>query len=318
LNHAPLSPHFRNGQRENGARRTADAGSAGEHIGGPGDGAGSPWAFAQSFAKRVVPKKMIRDALRRFGYELRKTPAFESAAPVELPLVDLLELVLREHLRENSTPFFVQIGANDGCTEDPIHELVRRYGLHGLLVEPQPRAFQRLVHNYREQEGLVFDNCLLGDRDGRATFYTVREDAAGLPFWLHQSASLDRAVVSNALRVFRDVKGVSAIPEDHESLIDPVSVPSLSWKTLLGRHSITRVDVLVVDTMGFDYEILKLFPFDTIQPSIIHFEHSLLSARDQRSCLEFLAGHGYSLAKVAVDTIACRDVKTRRWLVQDW
>jgi FkbM family methyltransferase len=326
LNHAPPSsaPADPEGGSSHSGSEPQDGARAPGSSRAPGaapvSGAveGSPWNFAQSLAERVAPKRMIRDALKRFGYELRKTPASQPLPPVELPLVDLLELLLREHLRENSAPFFVQIGANDGRTEDPIHALVRRYGLRGLLVEPQPRAFQRLVQNYEEQPGLAFENCLLGGGDGRATFYTVREDAVGLPFWLHQSASLDRAIVANALRVFRDAKGVRAIPQDHESLIDPVSVPSLSWKTLLAKHSVTKIDLLVIDTMGFDYEILKLLPFDTIKPSIIHFEHSLLSAHDQRACLEFLAGQGYSLAKVAVDTIACLDVQTRRWLVQDW
>ena len=199
-----------------------------------------------------------------------------------------------------------------------MHELVRRYGLRGLLVEPQPRAFQRLVQNYSDQPNLAFENCLLGSADAAATFYVVSEDVPGLPFWLHQSASLDRSVVANALRVFRDAKGVAAIPEQHESLIDEVSVPSLTWRTLLRKHAVAKIDALVIDTMGFDYEIIKLLPFDVIKPKIIHFEHSLLSFREQRECFQYLAAQGYSLAKVAVDTIAVLNARTRRWPVQVW
>ncbi|HEY8943209.1 MAG TPA: FkbM family methyltransferase [Polyangiaceae bacterium] len=267
----------------------------------------------------MAPKQMIRDALKRFGYEIRKTPVpGVSVAPLELPLVDVLDLLLCEHLRAGERPFFVQIGANDGTTADPMHDLVRRHRLPGLLVEPQPRAFQALLSNYASEAQLRFENCLLGTVDGAATFYTVREDVPGLPFWLHQSASLDRSIVERALRVFRDVKGVRAIPADHESLIEAIRVPSMTWDELLRRHKISRIDVLVIDTMGFDFEIIKLLPFERIKPQIIHFEHSMLSADDQRACLELLTKQGYSLAKVAVDTIACLNVKTRRWQLNAW
>jgi hypothetical protein len=70
--------------------------------------------------------------------------------------------------------------------------------------------------------------------------------------------------------------------------------------------------------MGFDYELLKIFPFELTRPDIIHFEHALLSARDQMACVELLAAQGYSMAKVAVDTIAVRQAKTRRWMLNGW
>lgn len=281
------------------------------------------WSLAWSFAKRwgvtpFEPKQIIRGALSRLGYEIRKAPRTSAPPPVELPLVDVFDLLVREHLNAQGSAYVVQIGANDGATADPVCDVIRKHRLPGLLVEPQPRAFQRLVHNYRDQPQLAFDNCLLGSADGVTTFYTVREDFEGLPFWLYQSASLDRSVVLNALRVFRELKGFLNIPADYERLVEAVSVPSVTWQTLLRKHGIAKIDVLVVDTMGFDYELLKLLPFDVVQPSIIHFEHSLLSPRDQRACLQFLASQGYSLAKIAVDTIACRDVKTRRWLVDAW
>lgn len=267
----------------------------------------------------MAPKQMIRDALKRFGYEIRRTPVpGTTIAPLELPLVDVLDLLFCQRLKSSAQPFFVQIGANDGSTADPMHDLVRRYHVQGLLVEPQPHAFQALVENYRDETQLRFENCLLGSTDGLATFYTVRRDVEGLPFWLHQSASLDRSIVEKALRIFRDVKGVRAIPEDHESLIEAISVPSVTWRTLLQRHRIPQIDVLVIDTMGFDFEIIKLFPFDLMKPHIIHFEHSMLTPEDQRACLEGLTCQGYSLAKVAVDTIACLDVKTRKWQLNAW
>jgi hypothetical protein len=36
--------------------------------------------------------------------------------------------------------FFLQVGANDGLMDDPIHFLVRKYGWCGVLLEPD-RSF---------------------------------------------------------------------------------------------------------------------------------------------------------------------------------
>jgi hypothetical protein len=35
-------------------------------------------------------------------------------------------------------------------------------------------------------------------------------------------------------------------------------------------------------------------------------------------CVELLVAQGYSMAKVAVDTIAVREAKTRRWMLNGW
>ncbi len=40
---------------------------------------------------------------------------------------------------------FIQIGANDGVTNDPIHDLVKSYHWKGVLVEPLPRGVIQIV-----------------------------------------------------------------------------------------------------------------------------------------------------------------------------
>ena len=68
--------------------------------------------------------------------------------------------------------FFVQIGAFDGVTADPIYHLVRRYGWRGVLVEPQVEAFERLKQNYSGQPHLQFFNVAIGTKDGEISLFT--------------------------------------------------------------------------------------------------------------------------------------------------
>lgn len=261
-----------------------------------------------------IPKQLFSDALRLLGYELQRT---KPTVPfVDVPLIDVFDLVLRDYLEHNPSPFLLQVGAHDGKTDDPVAHLIRRHGLRALLVEPQPIAFKRLTEQYRGEPRMTFENSLIGSEDGESKFYKVREDMPGLPAVLLQSASLDRARVETAVRWYREEN--PQINGHAFDLIEEVSVPSLTWDSLLTKHRVDKVDILVIDSMGYDYELLKVFPFDRVLPDIIHFEHALLSPEDQMACVELLVEHGYSMAKVAVDTIAVRNAKTRRWMFNGW
>ena len=75
--------------------------------------------------------------------------------------------------RKGRNVFFLQVGANDGLLDDPIHYFVRSYGWRGILLEPVPGIFKRLKENYRTAKGLTFLNAALSQVDGRAAFYRL-------------------------------------------------------------------------------------------------------------------------------------------------
>ncbi len=265
-------------------------------------------------------KNAIQAVAKLSGYQITKLAeqSHQSYQPLELPFIDLLDLIIRDYQRRHGELFFVQIGAHDGSSADPIRALVQEHHFSGILVEPQPQAFKTLLENYRHEPQLQFENAVISDRDGVATLYAVKEGVADLPFWLSQSASLDRTVVRNALHYWRYAKQLKALPDDLDSMIQEIQLPALTVSTLLAKHQIQKVDLLVIDTMGFDFQILKMFPFQQLKPAIIQFEHNLLSPVDQQACFQLLANQGYSLAKFTVDTIAYLHGTTRHWTVGQW
>jgi len=64
--------------------------------------------------------------------------------------------------------------------------------------------------------------------------------------------------------------------------------------------------------MGFDFEILKLFPFERTMPSIVSFEETMLSYEDRLAAYALLQGLGYGLCKVGVDTIGYLNFRQSR------
>ena len=231
--------------------------------------------------------------------------------PIQYPYIEILDLIVKNHMRDNPDFFFIQIGANDGITTDPVSYLIKRYHWRGVLVEPQPMAFKKLVENYQAEKQLSFENSIIADKDGTATFYSVPEDTPGVPFWFYQTGSLDRQRLIKTLKYGKNTSESANLPEDIETLIQTKTLPALSINTLLSKYDVQKLDLLVMDTMGYDLAILNKFPFDRLKPSIIHFEHSLLSLEDQQECFEYLAKHGYSLIQVSVDTIAYLHGETR-------
>ena len=72
---------------------------------------------------------------------------------------------------------------NDGVFCDPLHDLVLRHNLSGLLVEPLRNLFERLKANYAGQPGIAFERCAIGRTDGEAALYRARPHAP-VPQWV--------------------------------------------------------------------------------------------------------------------------------------
>ncbi|MBW4517773.1 MAG: FkbM family methyltransferase [Timaviella obliquedivisa GSE-PSE-MK23-08B] len=262
-------------------------------------------------------KNTIRHMAHSLGYRISKIS--DLSEPAVYPFIDILDLVIRDFSRMKPDVFFMQIGSHDGSFADPIHHLVKQHRWRGILVEPQPQVFQRLMQNYQGEDQLIFENAIVSQQAGETKFYTVQQrEGIELPPWLEQSASLDRQKLLGALFHWRVIEKHPGIPDDFESLIKEVVLPTVTVEGLLRKHQVHQLDLLVIDTMGHDFEIIRSLPFDRIKPAVIHFEHSIMSIRDRNDCLDYLKAQGYKLAKVAVDTIAYLHAPVRHWTADHW
>ncbi len=204
-----------------------------------------------------------------------------------LEIQDLLSFVVAQHARPDAEFFFVQIGAFDGRQQDPLFELVRERNWRGVLVEPQAEAFEVLKRNYQSQEGLQFFNVAIGPRDGEMTFFTRQDGLASI------ASPYRHLLVKPGL--FRQEEVVQR------------QVPCWTLATLLERaNAPDQIDLLQIDTEGFDYEIVRSIDFGRIAPAIIRYEHQILSEPDRNSCLRLLAENGYRFLLEDCDTTAIR------------
>jgi FkbM family methyltransferase len=193
---------------------------------------------------------------------------------------------------------FLQIGANDGFTGDPLHFLLTREGVewHGVLVEPVAHLFEQLSQRYGQNSKLRLERAAISDKDGTAEIHYLQTDESDT-LWLQQLASLDPEVVLSNARQF-GLTNVSTVAEE---------VPTLSVATLLKRHAISRLDLIVIDTEGLDWRILRQFDLATLRPKLILYEHQHLAVEERADAHHFLARHGYDWAELPEgDTVAWR------------
>ncbi len=191
--------------------------------------------------------------------------------------------------------FVVQVGANDGLRDDPIHRYIVNYGWGGLLVEPVPRYSLALQRTYANQRGLHFAQVAVSEYDGVATMFAVNPDN-DQDSRIYGCSSLRREVIDRSAWTVRDA----------ESQVVPISVCTRRLEGLLGDFSVSHIDYLVVDTEGHDGVVVNQalrLPPEQIPPMIL-YEHNHLP-HDERLELEGnLHDAGYGIRHMRRDTFA--------------
>jgi FkbM family methyltransferase len=190
---------------------------------------------------------------------------------------------------------FIQVGAFDGLANDPLHDLIVDQGWRGVLVEPQPDAFERLQQTYAGVEGLTFLNVAVTDQPGPITFWRIGGSEPDDPWWRGQVSSFSREHVE---RHIGDRPHLA-------SRIEGITVPTMSLAEVFGKAT-RPVQVLQVDAEGHDAAIVDSLDLGLHHPTIVRFEHRHLRPAAHARTVNRLAAFGYRTAVNEDDTIAMR------------
>ncbi len=205
---------------------------------------------------------------------------------------------------------FVEIGSNDGLQHDHLRPLILSRDWRGLMIEPVPYVFDRLRDNYGEVDGVTLVNAAIADRDGELPFFHLRDADAGeretLPDWYDGTGSFSReAVLGHA----------DHIPDVEERLVE-TTVPSLTFGSLCDRYGVERVDLLLIDTEGYDWELLRGIDLAAMRPRLVIYEHFHLPPADRAAALARFAELGYETLEEGFDTFCLDPIDddlTRLW-----
>jgi FkbM family methyltransferase len=187
--------------------------------------------------------------------------------------------------RNSDNPVVIfQIGVFDGCFSDALEPILSKPGNYkAVLVEPQPIAFKSMLQKYVERADLICENCAVADKDGEVVLFTSPDSST--PF-------------ASILRSQRE-----RVAQESGSVVE-LKVPALTAKSLLEKHGFENVDILMIDTEGYDFQVLNQFlKACKMFPKLIQLESYHLDKHDRVKLRVTLEERGYGFIDVGQDTV---------------
>lgn len=251
-------------------------------------------------------KQAIRTILSHLGYRvegIRYTPR-HLLDPERVRNLQFDDVICRHMFDHGQGCIFVQIGAYDGISTDPLHKYITRCGWKGVMLEPQPGPANKLRELYKDNKDIVVLEAALDQHRGTRRLYTV--DSEKIPKWAGGMASFDRGHI---------LKHEHLIPGINEMMRE-FKVACITFGDVLDHLPNSRLDLLQIDAEGADGYILSLFPFNRISPAIIHWESKNLTKAQKEEALDLLCKQGYLIATSGLeDMLAVRkqNLKLAEW-----
>mgnify|MGYP000159093240 CR=1 FL=1 len=143
---------------------------------------------------------------------------------------------------------FVQVGAHDGVMHDPLRKFILNNNWQGIFIEPQRDMLEKCKKNYQNIDKLQFVNIAVHPNESLITLYKVKNPKD----YSHTGwASINSDRFNNT--IYKD-----------SILEEQISAKHLM--KVIQENNFTSVDLLQIDTEGFDLEVIKMFDFNTFKP----------------------------------------------------
>lgn len=155
----------------------------------------------------------------------------------------------------------LQIGANDGISADPIYDLIiNDKRINAYLIEPQKEAFELLNKNY---SSIILENRIF------LLNYAITNKNEDIKIYINNG--------------FNGTDGHSSLIVRNKLIIDNIIcadfnensyelVNGITFDRLKEITNVIYYDIVIIDTEGYDIEIIKMMFNNNIFPKIIFFE----------------------------------------------
>lgn len=203
--------------------------------------------------------------------------------------LDALDVLIAESIPVQCG-FFIELGAYDGVTQSN-SALLEKAGWRGLLIEANPGRYAKCVRarpNAIVEHAACVDFDYVGDQ-------TILCDV-GLMSMTDQSELRDG---DKAAWIDRAKAFIPTEPQD-------LSVPACTLSSLLAKHKVEHVDVLLLDVEGAELSVLGGLDFQRWSPSYIVAE----DAYSDKVAM-YLSAKGYVVEKILLERRYTRDVLYR-------
>jgi|688.fasta_scaffold427941_1 FkbM family methyltransferase len=183
----------------------------------------------------------------------------------------------------------VQIGANDGVSHDHLHNIIKKFQLKSLLLEPIKKYFLDLQNNYLNFDNVKIENSALSVNNEITFLYMVN------PEYSNKYGTISSGISSFYKKhlIRHGIKKKHIVQE---------KVNQISFDVLLQKYNFKSFDLLLIDTEGYDCQIVNDFflKIKKIRPIII-FEWSHIKNSELEDTLYIIIKNNYSFFPIGDD-----------------
>lgn len=181
--------------------------------------------------------KCSKDDLSKL-FNLNNTTAVDTFCIQNYKGEPITNLVL-EYIKNIKNGFYVEIGAYDGIFQSSTKFIEDNYNWKGILIEPSPTVFLDLEKN--RPNNILINKCIVSNK-------------------------YDKNIISGAFDCgpMSSVNNIRNIP--NVKLID-VECDNLS--NILDIFTIIKIDLLSINTEGYEYEVLEGINFNKYKPTYL-------------------------------------------------
>lgn len=238
-------------------------------------------------------KEFIQRILGLFG--IRITRARNARKYLPKPSIDNIELVTQFYSIMKRKITVLQVGACDGVTSDSIYPYIKAGDIQAYLVEPSKVNFQKLSEFYKGVSNAFPIQAAIADKDEKRVFYTIKDEGRWKDVgWARQLASFSKEHLLKH--------------KISEAEIQTEEVNCLTLQSIINKYQIKDLDVLLIDTEGYDGEIVKMALAQGVTPKFIAFENAQLVQNYVQKELDdlysLLSNHGYVWTHDRINTLA--------------
>ena len=248
----------------------------------------------------VKKNKLLKKILGAFGFKILPKETIKTERFIEsasLNSGDFIKFLINKKKVNN----IIQIGANDGNSDDFLKPSIN-LDTNVLLVEPIKSAFAELEKNYIDYKNVKFINKAIDIVSGKKNIFSVnpkyydyykKKYKSGDVSWLTVLASFQKKHLEN-----------HGIKSNH---INSTEIDCIDFKELINQYNYQKLDLLVVDTEGYDDVLITNFIQNISIRPIIILEWIHIKKKKSENLIELLKANNYKFLKLSKDLICIQN-----------
>jgi FkbM family methyltransferase len=196
--------------------------------------------------------KLIKKILGIFGYKIIDKNSVKTERVLERNLLSGRE-VIEKLINSNLVNKIVQIGSNNGQSDDFLNIVIKNNKkLKALLVEPVKETFEELKKNYLNYNNIILANYAVDLFSGNKNIFKVDSN------YFNYYANLHKTITGSWINVLAsfDRKHLIKHGVKNDHIISEL-VDCLNFEDLFSKYNFNDLDLLIIDTEGYDHVLLE-------------------------------------------------------------